>query len=538
MLIAYVSDENFVALSDVAVELVSADGSIATRSRASGAVYADVPPGRYAVYLSCPGFGSKHSEIDVAPDRPIQLRLLRDTALGYAWPKWVRAGEEVEVRVHSKSEYRVELWRYGWEKQLVRDLGYGRHFLDSSRNIVPDGDYVRTGVGWRDPMRTKAPAESGLYFFHVYTGSGETTTFPLIVAPAAPTAPIAVLTSSLTWNAYNHFGGRSNYMHPVALPAKPSTNRRQDLVRYHNTMNDHPMNDRTSDYDDIAFGTIAREWIVDDYPPLSFDRPEPANTVPVDAHITDPIVGRDSSGLGAAEWRLLGWLEREGFAADTYSDVQLHTGVLNLDAYRVLVLNTHPEYWSRKMYDRVLAWVTERGGRLVYLGGNGVECEVELTDERTMIVRNGDSRTFQTGDSQSRFFCVSQIREESLLGVRTNPDAFLTGAPYRVNNAAHWVFEGTGLADGDLFGQRTLSTRAPGGASGHEMDEMSKSSPAGTTLLAKGTNPDNTGADMVHHETASRGQVFSVGSIAYPSALPVDEAVSRITANVLRRFTT
>ncbi|MER8438798.1 carboxypeptidase-like regulatory domain-containing protein [Mesorhizobium sp. M1312] len=534
MLISYVSDENFVALSDVTVELVGAGESVATRSRASGAVHADVPPGRYTVYLSCPGYGSKHSEIDVAPDRPVQLRLLRDTVLGYAWPKWVRAGEEVEVRVHSRSEYRVELWRYGWEKQLVRELGYGRHFLDSSRNIVPDGDYVRTGVGWRDPMRTTAPSESGLYFFHVHTGSGETTTFPLVVAPAVPTAPIAVLTSSLTWNAYNHFGGRSNYMHPVALPARPSVNRRQDLVRYHS-----PMKEKTTGgYDDAAFGTIAREWIVNDYPPLSFDRPEPANIVPVDAHITDPIVGRDSSGLGAAEWRLLGWLEREGFAADTYSDVQLHTGVLDLDAYRVLVLNTHPEYWSRKMYDRVLAWVTERGGRLVYLGGNGVECEVELTDEHTMIVRNGDSRTFETKDAQSsRFFGVSQIREESLLGVRTCLDAFLTGAPYRVMNAAHWVFEGTGLADGALFGQRTLSTRAPGGASGHEMDEMTKSSPAGTTLLAKGTNPGNAGADMVYHQTASGGQVFSVGSITYPAALPVDDAVSRITANVLRRFT-
>ncbi|TIU44689.1 MAG: carboxypeptidase regulatory-like domain-containing protein, partial [Mesorhizobium sp.] len=94
MLIAYVSDENFVALSDVAVELVGANVSLATRSRASGAVHADVPPGHYTVFLSCPGYGSKHGEIDVTPSRPAQLRLLRDTLLGYAWPKWARAGSE------------------------------------------------------------------------------------------------------------------------------------------------------------------------------------------------------------------------------------------------------------------------------------------------------------------------------------------------------------------------------------------------------------------------------------------------------------
>ena len=41
---------------------------------------------------------------------------------------------------------------------------------------------------------------------------------------------------------------------------------------------------------------------------------------------------------------------------------------------------------------------------------------------------------------------------------------------------------------------------------------------------------------MVHFETAGGGAVFSVGSITYPSSLPVDEHVSRVTANVLRRF--
>ena len=41
---------------------------------------------------------------------------------------------------------------------------------------------------------------------------------------------------------------------------------------------------------------------------------------------------------------------------------------------------------------------------------------------------------------------------------------------------------------------------------------------------------------MVTFDTESGGAVFSVGSICYPSSLPVDEHVSRITANVLGRF--
>ena len=55
---------------------------------------------------------------------------------------------------------------------------------------------------------------------------------------------------------------------------------------------------------------------------------------------------------------------------------QLDDGTLVLDDYKVLVITTHPEYWTRKMFFAVREWVRERGGKLMYLGGNGVNCEV------------------------------------------------------------------------------------------------------------------------------------------------------------------
>ena len=42
------------------------------------------------------------------------------------------------------------------------------------------------------------------------------------------------------------------------------------------------------------------------------------------------------------------------------------------------------------MYYKLKSWVFERGGKLMYLGGNGLNCEVVFTDEYTMVVRNGD----------------------------------------------------------------------------------------------------------------------------------------------------
>jgi hypothetical protein len=252
---------------------------------------------------------------------------------------------------------------------------------------------------------------------------------------------------------------------------------------------------------------------------------------------------RGTEHVAPAEWRLLGWLEREGFAYDLYAETQLHSGVLDLDKYKVLILSTHPEYWTRDMYFRVKSWVFERGGKLLYLGGNGINCEVELPDERTMIVRNGDvseavaNRAFR--GERARFpsrFGLRVEEESHLLGLVTTLTGMATGAPYRVMDASHWVFEGTGLKNGDLFGGQSLSMRCPGGASGHETDKISEHSPSSVHLLAKGTNPDEGGAEMVHFEMPNGGQVFSVGSICYPASIVIDDQISKITTNVLNRF--
>jgi hypothetical protein len=126
--------------------------------------------------------------------------------------------------------------------------------------------------------------------------------------------------------------------------------------------------------------------------------------------------------------------------------------------------------------------------------------------------------------------------EANLLGVVCTDSGIMTAAPYRVIDAAHWVFAGTGLSNGDLFGQHSLQERIPGGASGHETDKRSPHSPPGTPLLAKGVNRDDGGAEIVCYETSTRGAVFSVGSITWVPSLLVDDAASRITANVIQRF--
>src|SRR5262245_40353547 len=146
MLIGYTSDERYAALPDVLLEFTSSSGSWETRSRASGSVYCDLPPGEYTVTLQKPGYGAKRVKFEPHPRRPYAFRLLADNLLGYAWPKCVRGGERAEFRVHSVEPYKLELWRYGWNKELTRPLGwYDEHAPRATMQVTPDGDYTRAG---------------------------------------------------------------------------------------------------------------------------------------------------------------------------------------------------------------------------------------------------------------------------------------------------------------------------------------------------------------------------------------------------------
>jgi len=533
MHVGYVSDEWYEALPGARVEF-RRDGSRVAVAEAgpTGAVEAAVDPGEYEVTVAKAGYGSKRRTVRIEPGESHQFRLLSTDPLGYVWPQWVRAGEEATCYLHTPEEAKLSLWRYGEGREHVEQVTwYDNHGPRACLQRTPDGDYTRTGVGW-DAHETatapfsvsvEAPAESGLYLFHLETRSGEFFAFPWVVAPAEPAARVAVLASTNTWNAYNPFGGRGNYVCPHGLPDRPFVEPRSEMDRY------------------AGDGAWAAEN--HEYRPLSFERPCRFSSVPRDEVPTDPIEGKEESHTVSAEWRMLAWLEAEGYDYDLYADYQLHDGTLALDAYDAFVVHTHPEYWSRRMYERTRDWVFEREGRLAYLGGNGLNAEVEYVDESRMRVNNDATRVPTVADPtaipedgyESRFHYTVES-EGTLLGVVYTEVGITTAAPYEVRDPDHWAFEGTGLAAGDRFGEETLQTRCAGGASGHETDKVSAFAPEGTRLLAKGLNPDGGGAELVHYGTESGGAVVSAGSITWPAALFVDDDVATITRNVLDRF--
>jgi len=512
MLVGYVSDEDYKALCSVDLEFKNNDIIVLAQSNVTGSIYAEIEPGYYSVSLGKPGYGSKQVKIEVNPEKPYQFRLLSDLMRGFMWPKWIRSGNISEYCVHSVEQFKLELWRYGWDKEFICSFGWcDEHGPRAMMQITPDGDYTQSGVAWNREGYTlqyqkhyiTAPEKSGLYFMHAKTQYGKFCAFPWIVSPQKPKCDVAVLSSSISWNAYNKFGGRSNYFNQNSLPPKPVINARQDISRY--------TNPDIWPYDKTAA-------------PLSFQRPEPACEIDENTQITDPIPGRMGSCFAPGEWRLLGWLEREGFEYDLYSEVELNFDRIPLDQYRVLILNNHHEYWSKEMYFCVKSWVLDQGGKLLNLGACCMFAEVEFLNENTILCRK--EGTWENRDEPA----------SKLLGVEYSHSGFQSGAPYYVIDSDHWAFSGTGLKNDDRFGHHSLHERCPGGASAHELDKISEDGPENLVHLAKGDNPEDSGGDMIFYELSNGGCVFSVGSLCWTLSLPIDDQISLITSNVLKKM--
>jgi N,N-dimethylformamidase len=270
---------------------------------------------------------------------------------------------------------------------------------------------------------------------------------------------------------------------------------------------------------------------------------------------------------------IVAFLDHAGIPFDVVTDEQLDAeGAAALAPYRVVVTGSHPEYWSTRMLDGLEAFQSS-GGRLMYLGGNGLYWRVAFSERwpGAMEVRRAEdgTRAWESGPGEA--FHAFTGEYGGLWRRLGRPPNLLTGigfvaqgfegatsyarTPASRHERAAWIFEGV---DADRIG----SAGVGGGAAGQEIDRFDADlgSPPHALVLASASDfgpdmlrtkeeflasvpipfPDGrVRADMVFYETPAGGAVFSVGSIAWWGALPVDgydNDVARVTRNVLRRF--
>jgi N,N-dimethylformamidase beta subunit-like, C-terminal len=401
---------------------------------------------------------------------------------GYADKLSVCPDEEIDLMVSTAAEtFSLELVRVGQTLQKVAEVEHIPGLYQTVETKFPSA----MGCSWRPAYRYRMPRElaGGCYILKITDSSaseGGDPFIPLIVKPKEPKNRIAVIASTNTWHAYNSWGGQNYYINHTSFPSK---------------------------------------YII-------------STKRPFDLHLRDAIgdtcgVARDH--LLAGERFVWAWLEREGLGYDLYSDADLHSRNVfdnSLRRYDIILISTHNEYWSYDMINNLEEFM-RGGGNVICLSGNALYKEVQYFDD-SLIGLDG------------ALFRYQNFPEEAILGVAHDARGFGTWAPYKVIEADHWVFKGTGLSEGDLFGLDGLNVSPDGkaGASAWETDKIYPRTPSGTVLLAKGTNPNGGGADLVIYEVAGGGRVFSAGSITFGGSLLVDEHTSRITRNVIDNFLT
>jgi hypothetical protein len=411
---------------------------------------------------------------------------------GYCWPLSAAPGEQIAFRTSGTGDSVASIQRHTSVSAAVdSDVVLQVPFV-ASRQPVPDSPW-RFGCGWPDTFTVTVQPDwlSGIYSAACTDAEGGTCDITFVVKPAtAARTRIAVLANANTWLAYNGWGGQSKY------------------------------------------SGLAR---------TSFLRPMPASAPRGDQHLT------------RGELWILGWLEREGFRPDVYSDLDFHNDGCDPAQYACLIVGTHPEYWTTQMYDNASAYL-DAGGSLLYLAGNGVfEIGEYDNDQTEMLFRNG----IEGGPRENALFRVQGRPERSLLGVATERCGVL-GSPFVVQFADHQLFAGTGVTNGDIFGNAGLNTGFGNGkASAWEVDTSNGPGsvstapadcamtpqfvpasvlPAGLTRLAVGQpDPGGVGGDITIYDHPGGGFVFAAGSLTFGGSLVVDGVMTRLIRNVLQR---
>lgn len=255
------------------------------------------------------------------------------------------------------------------------------------------------------------PWPSGVYLVQLTATSGKQTYVPFTLRDPASSASVLVVQNHLTWQAYNTAGSRDLY------------------------------------HDGRA---------------VSFQRPYKHDDV------------RASFGAGEYLWleyRIVRWLEREGFDVTYVADFDLHRDEVPAST-KVVLLAGHSEYWTHEMRTHLERAMAERGVGLVVLGANTCYWRGRL--EGGTSEWPGDYVLYKTTSGQAH--PADPLRTDPILASRMyrslpgGAEQALLGGQFRgwvdlndydgpllnstalvADDVSHPVFAGTGIGRGTRF---------------------------------------------------------------------------------------
>ncbi|MEM6803527.1 MAG: N,N-dimethylformamidase beta subunit family domain-containing protein [Bacteroidota bacterium] len=377
-----------------------------------------------------------------------------------------------------------------------------------------EGKVSVNGCGWEKliSIRANQKSPSGWYVlsltnenFHKYSS------IFLVPKKGAVKKEVALLLSTNTWNAYNHWGGQSLY-----------------------SSNQSPI--------------------------VSFQRPQ----LMADPFIQNTYANQQLYYQAAnIDLPLARLLDSAAMPFDVYAIEELHSSSERLKDYKKLVLSTHPEYWTREMLIN-LNTCLDSGLSLINLGGNTAAwySELDLT-----------ARTLEVHKGPDAYWLVKDTSKLKPFGLQETAFGFHTFGPYQVLEDTSFAWKGTGLKKGDLFGEYSetydyayayagkwelltslVRKGQKGAAAGMELDKTFWHTPDNWITIARGWNQvkdgkgivlraadiahlqeEPKGADMGYYQHPGGGIVFQTGSLAFVGAIPYDRRIGQIVLNVLKK---
>jgi hypothetical protein len=351
---------------------------------------------------------------------------------GYCWPHSANAGTSIPLHVSTDAgSFGVEVAREGAERQVV----WSADAVPAEHHPVPASSSA-DGCDW--PASIEIPVgpdwPSGYYSVSLTAGDERADAF-LVVRPGRDRAPILLVLSTATWNAYNDWGGPSLYTGGThvsfARPLAPGfLNKPEPALRKAQS---------EPDREALAYFAWAEEHGLSAW----------------------------SGGAGWWTWErpFLAWAEQEGFSVDVAVSQDLERDPEILAGHRLSLSVGHDEYWSWGMRDAVEAFLAA-GGNAAFFGGNtcwwqvrfegdGMTCFKYRADEDP-VVGTPDERLV-TGAWPDRRIGRPESRMTGVSFSRGGYSRYGLGVPrasgaYTVWRPDHWAFEGTNLRYGDALG--------------------------------------------------------------------------------------
>jgi VCBS repeat-containing protein len=326
---------------------------------------------------------------------------------GYASEVSINHGESIDLYVSTDQvSYDIDVFRIGWYGGAGGRWVAGVQNLTGQDHGIPSPDPTTGMIEATWPvaytLNTSSAWVSGVYIAKLTADNGEESYIIFIVRDDSSTSDIMYQIGITTYQAYNNWGGKSLY-------------------------------DFNSD------GGRANK--------VSFDRPYE--------------LWGGSGYFFQGDYQMIQWLEREGYDV-TYSastDVETNPNLMN--NHEVFLSNYHDEYWSMTMRENLTA-ALDAGKDLAFFDSNNIYWQIRYEsstdgDPNRVMVCYKDAALDPMSLSVTPELTTVRFREapvnmpeNELLGVMYYADfGDDVNYDYIVQNASHWIYNGTGLQNGD-----------------------------------------------------------------------------------------